>query len=90
MNKDIPQDNLTLKFGTIKAWEFHSFDDNPALREAIDFYNDNVENSPACGTQDRSGKHNEALCMIIDAVNTDEIYLDWDGEYIQRKPRRNT
>lgn len=85
MSEEIEQDELTLKWGTLKAWHFRSLDDNPELNEALDFYNESVSQSVSAMAQDRTGLHNEALCKIIDAVRCDEIYLDWDGKYVSKE-----
>ena len=89
MNKDLPEDELTLKWGTLKAWHFKSADKNPALDEALKYYDENVVQSFSAMAQDRSEEHNKALCMIIDAANLDEVYLDWDDKYISKEEAKD-
>lgn len=84
MNPDLPKDELQLKWGTLKGWHFKSIEENPALLEAIEYYNEKVGNSLGAMQQDRSGVHDEAVCAIIDAINTDEVYLEWDGIYVTK------
>lgn len=73
-------DSLTLKWGTLKAWNFKSEAALAAARE----YDEFMAGPSAIGDR-YSSEQKEALCKIIDAVDCKEIYLEWNGEYVSKE-----
>jgi hypothetical protein len=70
---------LSLKWGTIKGWDNIS----PALQPLLEEYY--KDGQPMSAMADRPDQHRrEILCKIIDA-HTGEIYLDWDGIYVDKE-----
>jgi len=69
------QDELTLKWGTLKAWHFKS----EAALAAAQKYAEAGEMSASAMSQRDNPAQKQALCDLIDAVNCPTIYNDWDG-----------
>lgn len=74
------KDSLSLKWGTLKAWKFHS---DKAL-ELLKEYNA-IGCSMGAMTQKDTVRQKEIICELIDEGDFKEIYLDWDGEYISKE-----
>lgn len=68
---------LTLKWGSVKAWDLESPEAVAALKRWADF---GVSASAMC--QHDTPEQKQALIEAIDHM--DEIYLDWDGKYVSR------
>lgn len=68
------QDSITLKWGTLKAWNLHSETSMALLQR---YFEGGV--SAGSMTQDDTPEQKELLCQIIDDCNAETIYLDWDG-----------
>lgn len=72
------QDNkLTLKWGTLKAWEVKTDAAHAALKK---YHEDPVQWSAMM--QRDTPKQKEALAELIDCC--DEIWLDWEGKQVSR------
>ena len=74
-------DSLTLKWGTLKAWELYS----PKAIAALDAI---AALGPRCvsvGLQEDSPEEKAALCNLIDAVDAEFIWSDWDGERMTKE-----
>lgn len=72
---------LTLKWGTLKHWELNS----EASLAALQKYNDAGSVSMGCAMQRDNDAQKAAICELIEALNNDEIYLDWDGIYVSKE-----
>ena len=68
------QDSITLKWGTLKAWNLHSDSSMALLRRYFD-----LGVSAGCMTQDDTPEQKELICQIIDDCNAETVHLDWDG-----------
>lgn len=73
------KDTITLKWGTLKAWNVHS---EKALELLKQWYALGVSVS-AMAQQDTPEQKN-LICQIIDESNAETIYLDWDGIYVSK------
>lgn len=69
---------LTLKWGSVKAWELHTDAAVEALQKWADF-----GVSMSAMAQRDTPEQQEALLAAIDTM--DEIYLDWDDKYVSRE-----
>lgn len=69
------QDELLLKWGTIKGWDLKS----EAAKSAIKAYADIGEHSPSAMRQRDTPEQKQALCGLIDAIDG-TITNDWSGE----------
>lgn len=74
------KESLTLKWGTLKAWEFHS-------KEALKLLEEYQEIGMAFGAaqQKDTARQKEIICALIDVGNFKRVYLDWDGKYVSKK-----
>lgn len=72
------KNSLTLKWGTVKAWDIESDEALAALKKWADF---GMCASAAC--QKDTPEQKQALLDAIDFM--DEIYLDWGGKYVSRE-----
>jgi hypothetical protein len=73
-------ESLTLKWGSLKAWEIH----NPETFELLKQWHA-LGSSPSAIAQRDTPEQKVLICQIIDAVNCEQIYLDWDGEYVSKE-----
>lgn len=71
---------LTLKWGTLKRWNFSGSD---ACQKLFEEY-ENI-GMTCCGmTQHDTLRQKEIICELIDLCDGDTIYLEWDGEYVSK------
>jgi hypothetical protein len=70
---------LTLKWGTLKAWDFSHNEKAQALMEKY------CELGCSAGAMQQrdTPEQKDLICQMIDAVDC-EIYLDWDGKYVSK------
>lgn len=81
MNTPLETDDyLTLKWGTLKAWNLTSEKGNELLRK---YYG--LGASPSAMLKHDSPEQKELICQMIDECGASEIYLDWDGKYISKE-----
>lgn len=73
-------DSLTLKWGTLKAWDLKS----DAALKAAQRYADIGEHSMGAATQHDTAEQKQALCDLIDALDCETVYLDWDGKDVSK------
>jgi hypothetical protein len=73
-------EHLTLKWGTLKSWDFSGNDKAMALWKRY------CEIGAAAGAMQQrdTPEQKEIICGLIDAVNCEQIYLDWDGRYVSK------
>jgi hypothetical protein len=73
--------NLTLKFGSLKAWDF------TGNERAIALLHEYESAGAAAGAmqQHDTARQKEIICTLIDECDDPEgIYLDWDGRYVTK------
>lgn len=73
------KDHLTLKWGTLKSWSFHSEKGLELLKE----YN-GIGSSMSAMMQKDTPRQKEIICELIDEGNFTEVYLDWDGKNVSK------
>lgn len=73
-------ETLSLKWGTLKAWKLN--EDGPAY-VALGRYFDQPVSGGVMQQRDTEAQK-IAICDVIDALDNDQIYLDWDGEYVTK------
>lgn len=72
-------ESLTLKWGALKGWSLKT----DASRAAFKRYAD-LGMSLSAMAQHDTPEQQTALLDLIDVVDCDEIYLDWDGKYVSK------
>lgn len=81
MKKSIEKNELTLKWGTLKAWNFsNSEKGKKLLRE----YNE-IGSSFSAMAQNDTPRQKEIICELIDLCVSGTVYLDWDSIYVSNK-----
>ena len=75
------KEHLSLKWGSLKGWDFN--EGSPAHELAKQYFDEPVSMS-AMARRD-TDMQKQLILQIIDAVNADQIYLDWDGEYVSKE-----
>lgn len=74
------EDSLTLKWGTLKAWDFHS---KKALKLLKEYFK--IGASASAIMQHDTPRQKEIVCELIDEGNFKTICLDWDGKDVTKK-----
>lgn len=74
------KDHLTLKWGTLKAYKFHS----EKAKKLLEEYG-MIGSSMSCATQHDTPRQKEIICELIDKGNFEKVYLDWDSKYISKE-----
>lgn len=73
------QDFISLKWGTLKAWHTQSEEAKKVLREYFD-------TGPAWSAMARdTPEQREILIRLIEVANLNQVYLDFDGEWISKE-----
>lgn len=75
---------LTLKWGTLKSWRFESEKGQALLKE----YKEIGSSFSAMAQQD-TPRQKEIIHELIDACDSDFVYLDWDGKYVSRQEAKD-
>jgi len=74
------QDHLTLKWGTLKSWSFHSEKAKALLKE----YGELGWSMSAMSQKD-TPRQKEILCELIDEGDFETVYLDWEGKEVSKE-----
>lgn len=73
-------DSLTLKWGSLKRWDIKS----DAGLECLHRYFEAGDVSASAMMQRDTPDQKQALCDLIDALDCDTVYLDWDGKDVSK------
>lgn len=80
MSKKNRKNKLTLKWGTLKSWDFST---DKKGSELLQKYCD-LGSSMSAGTQHDTPEQKEIICQLIDLCYG-KIYLSWDGKFVTKK-----
>ncbi len=72
---------LTLKWGTLKTWNFNSSEKG---RELLKEYC-KIGSSFSAMAQNDTERQKDIICQLIDLCDDDTIYLEWDGKDVTKK-----
>lgn len=72
---------LTLKWGTLKSWDFNGC--KKGIKLLKEYFKIGVSASAAC--QHNTPRQNEIVCELIDLCYSDTIFLDWDGTKVSKE-----
>ena len=75
----VSADSLTLKWGTLKAWNLTSEKGRELLKRYFA-----LGASLGAMTQNDTPEQKDLICQMIDECNAETIYLDWDGIYVSK------
>lgn len=73
-------ESLTLKWGSLKDWDIK----NPKAFELLKRWHELGVSASAMAHTD-TPEQKEIVCRIIDAVDCETIYLDWDGVHVSKE-----
>ena len=73
-------ESLTLKWGTLKEWDLKTEASMAALRK----YQNAGNVSMSAMHQHDNAAQKAAILLLIDAVDCDTIYLDWDNKHVSK------
>ena len=71
---------LNLKWGTLKSWNFEGNETGIAL---LNEYHD-IGASMSAAMQRDTPRQKEIICELIDCVDAETIYLDWDDKLVSK------
>ena len=69
------EDYLTLKWGTLKAWSFHSEKGKALLKKYFD-----IGANMSAAMQEDTPEQKQIICQLIDEGNFKTVCNDWDGK----------
>lgn len=73
---------LTLKWGTMKAWDYTDSEEGKALLD--EYYKEG--SSYSAMSQKDTERQKEIICKLIDICDDPNgIYLDWDDKYVNKE-----
>ena len=72
------KESLTLKWGTLKGWDFHNEKGQELLREYFE-----LGASMGAAQQKDTPRQKEIICELIDECNG-EIWNDWEGKKMSK------
>lgn len=68
------KDSLTLKWGTLKGWDFHSEKAKELLKEYVE-----LGSCLGAAQQKDTPRQKEIICELIDEGNFETVCNDWEG-----------
>lgn len=71
---------LTLKWGTLKSWNFIS----KKTKSLFERYCE-IGNNMSAMMQNDTPEQKEIICNLIDLMPGDTIYLEWDGREVSKE-----
>lgn len=74
------KDHLTLKWGTLKSWHFHS----DKAKKLLEEYSKLGSNMSVVMQHD-TPRQKAIICELIDEGDFKKVYLDWDDKYVSKE-----
>lgn len=74
------KDHLTLKWGTLKSWSFHSERAKALFKE----YNE-IGSTESAMLQHDTQRQKDIICELIDEGDFEQVFLDWDGKWVSKE-----
>jgi len=71
---------LTLKWGTLKSWNFTNSKEGARLLKEYG----KIGSSVSAMTQNDTPRQKEIICELIDLCDGDTIYLEWDDKDVSK------
>jgi hypothetical protein len=75
---------VTLKWGTLKSWNFNSEKGQELLKEYC-----NIGSCFSAMAQRDTPRQKEIICELIDLCDGDTIYLEWDGKDVPKQEAKD-
>lgn len=80
-NQTTTQNSLTLKWGTLKGWDFSNSEKGAQLLKEYG----EIGSSYSAMAQKDTPRQKEIICELIDLCEEDSIYLDWDDKLVSKE-----
>lgn len=80
-DNQVEPESLSLKWGT---WKSYNIGNNERARKILDEYFEEGCSLSAMAQRD-SDNQKRLLCELIDVMNIDHVYLDWDGVDVSKE-----
>lgn len=77
-------ESLSLKWGTWKAYNLDKEGSSPAWEAMQRYFSVGEHCMSAMGQRD-TPEMKQILCEVIDALNAETVYLDWDGVDVSKE-----
>lgn len=74
-------ETLTLKWGSLKAWDLNTEASLAALRK----YWEGGKVAASAISQRNTEAQKDALCELIDVLENEHVHLDWDGVDVSKE-----
>ena len=74
------EDHISLKWGTLKAWNLNSEKGKELLRRYFD-----LDTSVGAMTTNDTPEQKDLICQMIDECSAPTIWLDWDGVEVSKE-----
>lgn len=76
---------LTLKWGTLKSWDFSG---SAPAKKLMEEYR-TIGSSYSAMAQKDTPRQKEIICELIDLCDGDTIFLDWDGKDVSKQQAKD-
>jgi hypothetical protein len=76
---------LTLKWGTLKSWDFTG---SPQAIELLNEYEEIGSKASAMKQKD-TARQKEIICQLIDLCDGETIYLEWDAVDVSKQEAKD-
>ncbi len=76
---------LTLKWGTLKSWDFTG---SEMAKKLFKEYSE-IGSCISAMAQRDTKRQKEIICELIDICDGDTIYLDWDGKDVSKQEAKD-
>jgi len=74
-------ESLSLKWGSVKDW---SLDESGPAFAALKRWHESGKVMMSAALQRDNDEQKQAIYDLIDALNADTVYLDWDGKDVSK------
>jgi len=74
------EDYLSLKWGTLKEWSFHS---RKAKKLCEEYHK--IGCSMSAMMQKDTPRQKEIICELIDEGNFEQVFLDWENKNVSKE-----
>lgn len=79
MTETDTEESLSLKWGTLKSWNLKTDKSREVMKRYIDF-----GMTGGAMQQKDTPEQKQLICELIDALNCETIWLDWDGVQVSK------
>lgn len=83
-NKTETKNQLSLKWGTLKSWQFAS---DKALALLTEY--EEIGSCVSVMMQKDTPRQKEIICELVDECDGETIYLEWDGKEVSKQEAKD-